>query len=103
MRLSRTLDTPGRVVWSPTISVRRALSLTTRDGRWLARLLPATATPPGEQENGAGTATPLRADAVVDAETDLTTITWFERLDSLKDFTGEDHQRVHVPDNTQQR
>ena len=41
----------------------------------------------------------LRADRVDDREVEFTTIMWFESLDSVKNFMGEDYQRAHVPEN----
>jgi heme-degrading monooxygenase HmoA len=43
----------------------------------------------------------MRADAIVDGEVEFTTIIWFESLDSVKNFIGEDYQRSHVPENAQ--
>lgn len=43
----------------------------------------------------------MRADEVVDEEVEFTTIMWFESLDSVKNFMGEDYQRSHVPENAQ--
>ena len=43
----------------------------------------------------------MRADDVVDEEVEFTTIMWFESLDSVKNFMGEDYQRSHVPENAQ--
>ncbi|MEN8114752.1 MAG: antibiotic biosynthesis monooxygenase [Actinomycetota bacterium] len=43
----------------------------------------------------------MRADAVVDGEVEFTTIIWFESLDSVKNFMGEDYQRAHIPENVQ--
>lgn len=41
----------------------------------------------------------MRADDVVDGEVEFTTIIWFESLDSVKSFIGEDYRRAHMPDN----
>ena len=41
----------------------------------------------------------MRADDVVDGEVEFTTIIWFESLDSVKNFMGEDYRRAHMPDN----
>lgn len=43
----------------------------------------------------------MRADTVVDGEVEFTTIIWFEDLDSVKNFMGEDYRRAHVPENAQ--
>lgn len=40
----------------------------------------------------------LRADESEDGEIEFTTIIWFDRLASVKNFMGEDYQRAHVPD-----
>jgi hypothetical protein len=39
-----------------------------------------------------------RADDVVDGEVEFITIIWFENLDSVKGFVGEDYRRAYVPD-----
>jgi heme-degrading monooxygenase HmoA len=41
----------------------------------------------------------LRADKSEDGEIEFTTIIWFESLDSVENFMGEDYQRAHVPEN----
>lgn len=41
----------------------------------------------------------MRADDVVDGEVEFTTIIWFESLDSVKKFMGEDYRRAHMPEN----
>ena len=41
----------------------------------------------------------MRADAVIDGEVEFATILWFENLDSVKNFMGDDYQRSHVPEN----
>ena len=41
----------------------------------------------------------LRADDVVDGEVEFTTIIWFDSLDSVKNFMGEDYRRAHMPEN----
>ena len=38
----------------------------------------------------------LRRDTV-DGEVEFTTVMWFESLDDVKDFAGEDHEAAHVP------
>ena len=43
----------------------------------------------------------MRADTVENEEVEFTTIMWFESLDSVKNFMGEDYLRSHVPDNAQ--
>ena len=41
----------------------------------------------------------LRADSQEGGEVEFTTIIWFEDLESVMDFMGEDYRRAHVPDN----
>ena len=43
----------------------------------------------------------MRADKVEDEEVEFTTVMWFESLDSVKNFMGDDYQRSHVPANAQ--
>ena len=43
----------------------------------------------------------MRSDKVEDEEVEFTTVMWFESLDSVKNFMGEDYQRSHVPENAQ--
>ena len=43
----------------------------------------------------------MRADTVENEEVEFTTIMWFDSLDSVKNFMGEDYQRSHVPVNAQ--
>ena len=43
----------------------------------------------------------MRADMVENEEVEFTTIMWFESLDSVRNFMGEDYQRSHVPENAQ--
>ena len=43
----------------------------------------------------------MRADMVENEEVEFTTIMWFESLDSVKNFMGEDYLRSHVPENAQ--
>lgn len=43
----------------------------------------------------------LRADDVVDEEVEFTTVMWFESLDSVENFMGEDYRRSHVPERAQ--
>ena len=43
----------------------------------------------------------LRADKVEDEEVEFTTVMWFEDLDSVKNFMGEDYERSHVPESAQ--
>ena len=40
----------------------------------------------------------MRADDVVDGEVEFTTIIWFESLESVTGFMGDDYRRAHVPD-----
>ena len=41
----------------------------------------------------------MRADDVIDGEVEFTTIIWFESLDSVRNFMGEDYRTAHLPDN----
>ena len=41
----------------------------------------------------------MRADDVVDGEVEFTTIIWFDSLDSVESFMGENYRRAHMPDN----
>ena len=41
----------------------------------------------------------MRADDVVDAEVEFTTIIWFDSLDSVRNFMGDDYRRAHMPEN----
>ena len=43
----------------------------------------------------------LRGEKVDNGEVEFTTIMWFDSLDSVKNFMGEDYQRAHVPENAQ--
>ncbi len=43
----------------------------------------------------------MRAEKVEDEEVEFTTVMWFESLDSVKNFIGDDYQRSHVPANAQ--
>ena len=43
----------------------------------------------------------MRADMVENEEVEFTTIMWFESLDSVKNFMGENYRRSHVPENAQ--
>ncbi len=40
----------------------------------------------------------MRAEDVVDDEVEFTTIIWFDDLDSVKNFMGDDYRRAHIPD-----
>lgn len=40
----------------------------------------------------------LRADDVVDGEVEFTSVIWFDSLDSVRGFMGEDYRRAHLPD-----
>ena len=42
-----------------------------------------------------------RAEEPVDGEVEFTTIIWFDSLDSVKSFMGEDYRRAHVPESAQ--
>ena len=41
----------------------------------------------------------MRADLVEAEEVEFTTVMWFESLDSVKNFMGEDYRQSHVPEN----
>ena len=41
----------------------------------------------------------MRADLVEDEEVEFTTVMWFESLESVKNFMGDDYRRSHVPEN----
>ena len=41
----------------------------------------------------------LRSADTVDDEVEFTTIIWFDRLDSVKGFMGENYRQAHVPEN----
>ena len=43
----------------------------------------------------------MRSDKVEDEEVEFTTVMWFESLDSVKNFMGEDYERSHVPEGAQ--
>ena len=43
----------------------------------------------------------MRAEKVEDGEVEFTTIIWFDSLDSVKGFMGENYQQAHVPQNAQ--
>ena len=43
----------------------------------------------------------MRADLVEDDEIEFTTVMWFESLDSVKNFMGEDYRQSHVPEKAQ--
>jgi hypothetical protein len=43
----------------------------------------------------------MRADMVENEEVEFTTVMWFENLDSVKNFMGDDYQRSHVPEDAQ--
>lgn len=40
----------------------------------------------------------LRAEDVVDGEVEFTSVIWFDSLDSVRDFMGEDYRRAHLPE-----
>ncbi len=42
-----------------------------------------------------------RAEEPTDGEVEFTTIIWFDSLDSVKNFMGEDYRRAHVPESAQ--
>jgi antibiotic biosynthesis monooxygenase (ABM) superfamily enzyme len=41
----------------------------------------------------------MRSELVENGEVEFTTIIWFESLDSVKGFMGEDYRQAHVPEN----
>lgn len=41
----------------------------------------------------------MRAEDVVDGEVEFTTIIWFDSLDSVKNFMGEEYRVAHLPEN----
>ena len=41
----------------------------------------------------------MRAEDVVDGEVEFTTIIWFNNLDNVTSFMGEDYRKAHMPDN----
>lgn len=41
----------------------------------------------------------MRSDDAVDGEVEFTTIIWFDTLDSVKGFMGENYRQAHIPDN----
>ena len=43
----------------------------------------------------------MRADDVVNGEVEFTTIIWFNNVDSVKNFMGEDYRRAHLPANAE--
>ena len=47
---------------------------------------------------GLSSAQVMRADDVVDGEVEFTTIIWFDSLDSVKGFMGEEYRQAHIPD-----
>ena len=53
----------------------------------------------GRRIPGLVSANLMRADDVVDGEVEFTTIIWFEDLDSVKNFMGEEYRRAHMPEN----
>ncbi|MDJ0923276.1 MAG: antibiotic biosynthesis monooxygenase [Acidimicrobiia bacterium] len=40
----------------------------------------------------------MRSNVVENGEVEFTTIIWFESLDNVKDFMGEDYRQAHVPE-----
>ncbi len=40
----------------------------------------------------------MKAEDVVDNEVEFTTIIWFERLEDVTNFMGEDYRRAHLPE-----
>ena len=41
----------------------------------------------------------MRAEDVIDGEVEFTTIIWFNNLDNVTSFMGEDYRKAHMPDN----
>ena len=41
----------------------------------------------------------MRSDVVENGEVEFTTIIWFESLDNVKDFMGENYRQAHLPEN----
>jgi hypothetical protein len=41
----------------------------------------------------------MRSNLVENGEVEFTTIIWFESLDNVKDFMGEDYRQAHLPEN----
>ncbi len=41
----------------------------------------------------------MRSELVENEEVEFTTIIWFESLDNVRDFMGEDYRQAHVPEN----
>ena len=41
----------------------------------------------------------MRADDVVNEEVEFTTIIWFDSLDNVRNFMGEDYRTAHLPEN----
>lgn len=44
-------------------------------------------------------ATATRSDDAVEGEVEFTTIIWFDSLDSVKGFMGENYRQAHMPEN----
>ncbi len=43
----------------------------------------------------------MRADKIEEEEVEFTTVMWFESLDSVKNFMGDDYEKSHVPASAQ--
>ena len=43
----------------------------------------------------------MRSDDVVDEEIEFTTIIWFDSLDSVKSFMGEEYRKAHLPESAE--
>ena len=43
----------------------------------------------------------MRSEDIVDGEVEFTTIIWFDSLDSVRGFMGDDYRKAHVPENAQ--
>lgn len=41
----------------------------------------------------------LRSDDIVEGEVEFTTVIWFDSLDSVKGFMGENYREAHLPEN----
>lgn len=40
----------------------------------------------------------MRSEDVVDGEVEFTTVIWFDSIDSVKAFMGDDYRRAHLPE-----
>jgi heme-degrading monooxygenase HmoA len=76
---------------------RRSRTPTPTKMSWMVRCYPQSSS----DIPGLVSAHLMRADEVENGEVEFTTIIWFESLDSVKNFMGEDYRRAHVPENAQ--